>query len=178
MLEGDTSEQGDRTTTRLPVINNVPIIFPGSGGVRIKWPVKVGDYVWLNFCCRSIDRWLAQGGEVDPEDDRQHAIDDAVAFCIHNPANPNDATPMIEFTDTGILLGSGAVDAVIKGTSFRSAQTTLDAALVTFFSLMNTNPAFLAAFGTVAAGAGTASAAVTAFETASTGFLSTIVKVQ
>lgn len=66
------------------------------------------------------------------------------------------------------LGNSSAVDAVIKGTAFYNALQLLLTALNTFAGTCTTTPS------------GTASAlatAVTAFETASAGFLSTIVKV-
>jgi hypothetical protein len=64
----------------VPVITNVPIIFPGGGGFRVVFPVVKGDTVLLVFCERSIDNWKKRGGEVDPIDTRHHALSDAVAY--------------------------------------------------------------------------------------------------
>lgn len=64
----------------LPVITNVPVVFPGSGGYRLTFPVQAGDTVWLSFGERSIDEWKTLGGQVSPADPRQHALSDAVAL--------------------------------------------------------------------------------------------------
>ena len=67
-------------TLALPVITNVPIVWPGAGGFRLTFPLAVGDTVLLVFSDRALDGWLERGGEVDPGDFRQHALSDAVAI--------------------------------------------------------------------------------------------------
>lgn len=64
----------------LPVVTNVPVVFPGAGGFSVTFPVEPGDIVLLVFADRSLDRWLSMGGEVDPIDPRRHALSDAVAI--------------------------------------------------------------------------------------------------
>ncbi len=64
----------------IPVVTNVPVIWPGAGGMRVTFPIVPGDTVLLVFSDRSLDLWLAQGGEVDPLDPRRHALSDAVAI--------------------------------------------------------------------------------------------------
>ncbi len=72
------AEDGANQTGPLPVIPSVPVCFPGSGGWRVTFPVSKGDTGLLVFCARSIDRWLSEGGSVDPQDDRTHDLSDAV----------------------------------------------------------------------------------------------------
>lgn len=74
------NEQGDRVAEQLPVIPNVPLIYPGSGNFRVTFPVAQGDTVLIVFSENSLDIWLTQGGLVDPLDDRRHALSDAVAI--------------------------------------------------------------------------------------------------
>lgn len=64
----------------LPVVTNVPVVYPRSAQFSMTWPLVVGDPVLLIFSERSIDRWSAQGGVVDPNDTRKHSLSDA--FCI------------------------------------------------------------------------------------------------
>jgi hypothetical protein len=64
----------------VPVIANVPVVWPGAGGFRLTFPIAAGDTVLLVFSDRSLDQWLAKGGEVDPRDPRRHALPDAVAI--------------------------------------------------------------------------------------------------
>jgi len=72
-------ESGTRQVENLPIVNDVPVIMPGAGGYRITFPIAVGDTVALFFCQASIDKWLKQGGLVDPLDDRKHTLNDAFA---------------------------------------------------------------------------------------------------
>ncbi len=92
--------------TDYPVINEVPVWMPGCGGVRLKFPIKVGDDVIVMFAARSIDRWLKAGGKVDPGDDRHHDINDALAIPgLHDFAHASDAGTMIEIDDSEIKCG-------------------------------------------------------------------------
>ncbi len=76
-LVGDA---GSLTPLSMPVITNVPVVWPGAGGFRLTFPIATGDTVLLVFSDRSLDVWLAKGGEVDPGDPRRHALSDAIAI--------------------------------------------------------------------------------------------------
>lgn len=80
---------GVRVLLPFPVITNVPVQFPGAGAFRITFPVGVGDACTLLFSDRSLDLWISKGGEVDPVDDRRHALSDAVALLgVRDAAHP------------------------------------------------------------------------------------------
>jgi hypothetical protein len=84
-------EDGTNQTGPLPVIPSVPVCFPGSGAFRVTFPVAKGDTGLLVFCSRSIDRWLSEGGSVDPQDDRTHDLSDAVFVPgLNDLAHPID----------------------------------------------------------------------------------------
>jgi hypothetical protein len=115
---GYVDERGDRATERLPVITEVPVVFPGAGGFRVTFPVQPGDTVLLVFSEASLDRWLVRGGEVDPDDDRRHALTDAIAIpglrafgqaLASAPADVmtagRDGGPVIEFDTSEIRVG-------------------------------------------------------------------------
>jgi hypothetical protein len=86
----------------IPVVTNVPVIWPGAGGMRVTFPIAVGDMVLLVFSDRSLDVWLAQGGEVDPQDARKHALSDAVAI----PGLRDFGHPWSGAADDGMTLGA------------------------------------------------------------------------
>lgn len=65
---------------KLPVLNDVPVLWPRSGGASMTFPVRSGDGCLLVFCERSLDEWKGQGGEVTPSDPRQMDLSDAVAL--------------------------------------------------------------------------------------------------
>jgi hypothetical protein len=68
------------TVVQGPMIYSVPVAFPRSGSAIIAMPLKKDDYVMLVFQDRSIEKWVTDGGEVDPADKRMHDISDAVAY--------------------------------------------------------------------------------------------------
>lgn len=63
---------------KLPTISNVPVSFPRLNGAWLRLPVKIGDEGNIKIMERSIDKWLSQGGCVDPEDPRKFSLSDAV----------------------------------------------------------------------------------------------------
>lgn len=73
-------EAGVESLESLPVVPSVPVVFPGAGDYAITFPIARGDTVLLVVASASLDRWLARGGEVDPDDERTHALSDAVAI--------------------------------------------------------------------------------------------------
>ncbi len=78
-----TSREGDTeilTPSDLPLLINVPVIFPRGGGFSLTFPVKKGDECLLTFCERSIDNWHKNGGVQLPGARRFHSFSDATAF--------------------------------------------------------------------------------------------------
>lgn len=103
---GYLDEQGERQSELLPAITDVPVMRPGSGGDRLKYDIRPGDAVLLLFASASLDRWLATGRSLDPQDDRRHTLSDAIAISglgIDGALAPT----YIEFTDTRIRANGG-----------------------------------------------------------------------
>lgn len=133
---------GDRRVEREPVITDVPVLMLGTSSCRTTMALKPGDTVWLCSASLSLDRYLVQGGEVDPQDDRRHNISDAVAIpAVFDFASvPGDAS-----TDGMIIhapklrLGSpAAAQSAIRGDAYRAAEDVFFTALVTAFTAINT----------------------------------------
>jgi len=109
LLEGFIDDTGERQTEEIPPISNVPVLFPGSGKTRIRWPIAVGDTVLLLFSSASLDRWLVRGGSLDPVDDRKHDVNDCVALPgFLSFADAGDADVMVEFTAGGQIYAGGS----------------------------------------------------------------------
>jgi len=64
----------------LPLLVDVPVIFPHGGGCTMTFPVKRGDECLLVFSDRCIDFWWQNGGVQEPVDPRQHDLSDAFAI--------------------------------------------------------------------------------------------------
>lgn len=77
---------GTESTVALPVIPDVPVMFPRAGGFFLTFPIQKGDFVLLVFVERSTDLFLAgPGADTDPVDFRTHDLSDAVAFPCFYP---------------------------------------------------------------------------------------------
>jgi len=94
-----------------PVINNVPVIFPRSGGASMTFPVKPDDTVLLIFAQRSIDSWIANGGTVNQDDNRMHSLNDAIAIPGLIPFSAKSKAK----NNSDVLLTYAGSDVEIKG---------------------------------------------------------------
>jgi hypothetical protein len=128
-------ETGARVAQTLPPAANVPVMFLGPARGRISWPVAAGDTCLLLYCSSSIQQWFAQGGVVDPLDDRRHDLSDPIAIVglvdsRHLPSDP-DPTNSVCIHGTTQLGGSTASHPVCQADN-------LQAALNTFLTALNT----------------------------------------
>ena len=80
-VEHDAS--GAEVSVNLPLLVDVPVIFPRGGGCTLTFPVKEGDECLVIFADRCIDFWWQSGGIQEPVDERMHDLSDA--FCIVGP---------------------------------------------------------------------------------------------
>lgn len=88
-----STEDGEELLEELPVLPQVPVIFPRTASAFITFPVAAGDHVLLIFNERSIDNFVAGDGEdTDPDEYRTHDLSDAVALLGFYP----DAKAIVE----------------------------------------------------------------------------------
>ncbi|ELY5903306.1 TPA: Gp138 family membrane-puncturing spike protein [Klebsiella pneumoniae] len=80
-VEHDAS--GAEVSVNLPLLVDVPVIFPRGGGCTLTFPVSAGDECLVIFADRCIDFWWQSGGIQEPVDGRMHDLSDA--FCIVGP---------------------------------------------------------------------------------------------
>lgn len=72
--------QGRAQSVALPLLVDVPVIFPRGGGVTLTFPVAAGDECLVVFADRCIDFWWQNGGVQEAVDPRQHDLSDAFAL--------------------------------------------------------------------------------------------------
>lgn len=70
----------DGKSVPLPLLVDVPVIFPRGGGCTLTFPVTAGDECLLIFGDRCIDFWWQNGGIQEPVDQRQHDLSDGFAI--------------------------------------------------------------------------------------------------
>ena len=64
----------------LPLLQEVPVFFPGTRTAGITWPVSAGDECLVIFADFPVDEWLVSGEEGEPASARCHDLSDAFAF--------------------------------------------------------------------------------------------------
>ncbi|EMU1246830.1 TPA: hypothetical protein P5Z17_001294 [Escherichia coli] len=79
----EPDSNGINQSTILPLLVDVPVVFPRGGGCTLTFPVKAGDECLVIFADRCIDFWWQSGGIQEPVDERMHDLSDA--FCIVGP---------------------------------------------------------------------------------------------
>jgi hypothetical protein len=80
-IQGTTeAPNGNTTNVNLPVLVDVPLMFPRAGGFALTFPVKVGDEVLVVFASRCIDSWWQSGGVGAAAEARMHDLSDGFAL--------------------------------------------------------------------------------------------------
>ena len=119
-VEHDAS--GAEVSVNLPLLVDVPVIFPRGGGCTLTFPVKEGDECLVIFADRCIDFWWQSGGIQEPVDGRMHDLSDA--FCIVGPQSQAKkiggiSTSAVELRsdDGGTKLSLNPASGAINGTA-------------------------------------------------------------
>ncbi|EPU9086290.1 Gp138 family membrane-puncturing spike protein [Enterobacter hormaechei] len=73
-------DDGSTASEAIPILPDVPVVFPRGGGCTLTFPVKPGDECLLVFSDRCIDFWWQNGGVQEAVDTRQHDLSDAFAI--------------------------------------------------------------------------------------------------
>lgn len=66
--------------TEIPLLLDVPVIFPRGGGYVLTFPVKKGDECLVVFSDMCIDAWFSNGGVQNQIEKRRHDLSDAIAI--------------------------------------------------------------------------------------------------
>lgn len=75
-----TSKDGTQTTVNLPLLVDVPIVWPRAGGFSLTFPIQAGDEVLVVFSSRCIDTWWENGGVGVQAEARMHDLSDGFAI--------------------------------------------------------------------------------------------------
>lgn len=115
--------EGDDIKEVLPIINDVPVMFPRGGGFFVSLPIAVGDFVLLVFNERSIDKFVTSDGNVtDPVDVRQHNLSDAVAIPGFYPFKQ----PIVDDNANDLVMGKDEAGVQLKITADNKVKVTFD----------------------------------------------------
>lgn len=109
----------------LPLIEDVPVMFVGSGDFWITVDLKPDSYVALLCGERSIAKWLNAGGVVDPELRQKFQLSDAIAFAGLNPI-PDALVPGVAADALEIRNRLGTVVAHLEGSKLVLTAPTIE----------------------------------------------------
>ena len=76
-------ETGTARTVDMPLLVDVPVVFPHGGGYSLTFPIRPGDECLVVFASRCIDAWWQSGGIQSPAEARMHDLSDG--FAIPGP---------------------------------------------------------------------------------------------
>lgn len=74
------SPNGAKQLVNLPLLVDVPIVWPRAGGFALTFPIAAGDEVLVVFASRCIDSWWQSGGIGAPAEARMHDLSDGFAI--------------------------------------------------------------------------------------------------
>jgi hypothetical protein len=110
-----TDQTNNEQYVTLPVLVDVPIVFPSAGGFSLTFPMSVEDEVLIVIASRCIDAWWQSGKVSVPMETRMHDLSDG--FAIPGPKSQpnvlsgisstnaqlrsNDGTTYLEITPSG-----------------------------------------------------------------------------
>ena len=100
-----TQQDGSRKVVSLPVLTDVPVVFPRGGGCALTFPVASGDECLIVFASRSIDAWAQSGGVQPASDPRKHDLSDA--FAIIGPMSQANRVGGISTSKTQLRSNDG-----------------------------------------------------------------------
>ena len=73
-------ENGKSENVRMPLLVDVPVVFPCGGGFSLTYPIREGDEALVVFSSRCIDGWWQGGETAPPPDGRMHDLSDGMAI--------------------------------------------------------------------------------------------------
>ncbi|MGD8188578.1 Gp138 family membrane-puncturing spike protein [Brevibacillus ginsengisoli] len=69
-----------REWTEIPLLQDVPVVFPRGGGYVLTFPISQGDECLVVFADMCIDAWFSVGGIQNQIEMRRHDLSDAIAI--------------------------------------------------------------------------------------------------
>lgn len=107
-LPGAVFDADNWWTVALPILVDVPVVFPGGGGFSLTFPVKAGDECLVVFASRAIDNWWYQGGVQTQSVLTMHDLSDGFAF-VGVRSQPHKLSPAVSTTAVTLRSDNDAV---------------------------------------------------------------------
>lgn len=140
--------KSDNTTeyVNLPLLINVPVVFPYTGHCGIKFPIQKNDEVLVIFSDLSIDNFWEKGSVQNPIEARRHDLSDGIAIpcSLSLPKQGLTPTTMIELSGSNIAFKAGntqtnIISLVNKINALEAKLELLEGIVNTHTTQINTN---------------------------------------
>ena len=121
---------GNKKAIDLPILVDVPIVYPGSSYFQITFPLAKGDEGLVIFADMCIDAWWQSGGTQNQFEERRHDLSDG--FFI--PAMMSQVKKPTTYSTTNMIIRSKKASSkvVIDGVNISSFKTDYDAKTADF----------------------------------------------
>lgn len=107
-----TGPDGTTRQQNMPILADVPVIFPGGGGATLTFPIQPGDECLVVFSSRPIDGWW-QGGQIGPQImPRMHSLSDG--FALVGVRSRGRALPGASVEETTLRTDDGAASIALR----------------------------------------------------------------
>lgn len=112
------NEDGTIQYVQLPLLINVPVVFPGSANFDIKFPLSKNDECLVFFSDLSIDNFWQKGSVQNPVEVRRHDLSDGMAIPCMMSMPRRKVTPKASI----VVDGNGEITFKGKFGSFTGTQ--------------------------------------------------------
>lgn len=107
-----TLADGTSKSVALPLLVDVPVVFPSGGGFTLTFPIAAGDECLAVLASRCIDAWWQSGGVQAPLEPRMHNLSDA--FALVGPRSQPRTLTEVNTTDVQLRSDDGQAHVAIK----------------------------------------------------------------
>lgn len=151
VIQGRTTDKdGKSTNVNLPLLVDVPVVFPHAGGYSLTFPVKSGDECLVVFMSRCMDAWWQDGGIQPALDRRMHDLSDGMAILgpwsqKKKIANVSTTAAQLRSDDGGTL-----VEVLAGQITVKAANVIIDSPLAHFTGAVKVDQGVTAARDVVA----------------------------
>lgn len=149
-----TNPDDSETYVNLPLLVDVPLVFPKSTGFALTFPIAAGDEVLVILASRCIDAWWQSGGIQKPMETRMHDLSDG--FAIPGPCSLPNTFPSISSTAVQLRNKAGTAFVGINASGliqFASPTKTLKGVLNGMIGLLTSLENALSTFSAATSGA-------------------------
>lgn len=110
---GVRDENGKSKNVQMPLLVDVPVVFPCGGGFSLTYPIREGDEALVVFSSRCIDGWWQGGETAPPPDSRMHDLSDGMAI-IGPRSQAKKLNPAVDVENVQLRTDDGQAGLTIK----------------------------------------------------------------